>query len=189
MACKRVIGVVRRNFKSCSRDIKSKLYLSLVQPKLEYGSAAWHPITKQDSHRLDMIQRSAARMCMNDYSRESSVTEMLNDLKWTSLENRRTITRLILMFKISHNLVDIDWQDHLTKPKRLLKNTHALSYQRQQSRTRIRELSFFPWTTKAWNGLPHGILDSTKLTSFKTELVKLSDTNFIALNKTSYSNN
>ena len=49
-SCKKVLGVIDRNFRSCSCDIKSKLYLSLVQPKLEYVSAAWHPITKQDTH-------------------------------------------------------------------------------------------------------------------------------------------
>ena len=37
-SCKKVLGVIRRNFRSCSCDIKSKLYLSLVQPKLEHGT-------------------------------------------------------------------------------------------------------------------------------------------------------
>ena len=154
-----------------------------------YGSAAWHPITKQDTYCLDMIQRSAARMCMGDYSRYSSVTAMLKELKWTSLDTRRVITRLIMMFKITHSLVDIDWHDNLTKPQRLLKKTHSLSYQRQSTRTKTYALSFFPWTTKAWNDLPHNILDCNKLTTFKSELNK----HFINCNAThsqpSHSNN
>ena len=113
---------------------------------------------------------------MNDYSRESSVTSMLKDWEWSSLNTRRAIkrpiTRLVVMFKISHSLVDIDWQDHLTKPQCLLKNTHALSYQRQSTKTKIYDLSFFPWTTKVWNDLPHNILNCCKLSSFKTELTR-----------------
>ena len=192
-SCKKVLGVIRRNFRSCSCDAKSKLYLSLVQPKLEYGSTAWHPITKQDTHLLDMIQRSAAQLCMNDYSRESSVTSMLKNLEWQSLDTRRAITQLVLMFKISHSLVDIVWQNHLTKPQRLLKNTHTLSYQRQSTRTRIYDLSFFPWTTKTWNSLPHNILDCCKLTTFKTELMKYfsnePNTKFTTHAKPSHTNN
>ena len=69
---------------------------------------------------------------------------MLKDLEWQSLDTRRAITRLVLMFKISHSLVDIVWQDHLSKPQRLPKNTHTLSYQRQSTRTRIYDHSFFP---------------------------------------------
>jgi len=77
-----------------------------------------------------------------------------------------------MLFKITHNLVDIEWQNHLTKPQRRLKRTHDLSYQRPQTKTKQFEYSFFPWTTKNWNDLPHHLLDQTKLTSFKTELAK-----------------
>ena len=106
------------------------------------------------------------------YSRESSVTSMLKDLEWQSLDTRRALTRLVLMFKISHSLVDIVWQGHLTKTQHLLKNTHTLSYQCQSIRTRIYDLSFFPWSTKTWNTLLHNILDCCKLTTFKTKLMK-----------------
>ena len=169
-SCKKVIGVIRRNFKTCTPDVKSRLYLSLVQPKLEYGSVAWSPMTKQETHQLDMVQRTAARMCLNDYSRYSSVTSMLQSLNWQSLDTRRKITRLSMMFKISHNLVDINWSDHLCKPQRQLKHTHSLTYQRRNVNSTVLESSFFPWTTKLWNDLPHELLDSPKLSTFKTGL-------------------
>jgi hypothetical protein len=171
-SCKRTLGVIRRNFKCCSTEIKSRLYLSLVQPKLEYGTAAWFPYTIQETHTLDKIQRSAARLCQNDYSRDSSVTAMLSSLGWPSLDTRRKITRLSMLYKITHNLVDIEWQNHLTKPQRRLKRTYDLSYQRTQTKTKALEFSFFPWTSKIWNELPHHLLDQTKLTHFKTGLVK-----------------
>ena len=109
-------------------------------------------------------------LCMNDYSRESSVTSMLKDLKWQSLDTRRAITWLVLMFKISHSPCGHCLTEPPLKPLGLLKNTHTLSYQRQSTRTRI-YLSFFPWTTTTWNSLPH-ILDCCKLTSFKTDPMK-----------------
>ena len=86
------MGVFRRNFKACSVDVKSRLYQSLIQPKSTYVPAAWYPSTKEEEEHLDMIQRSAARLCFNDYSRESSVTKMLEKLEWTSLEDSADVS-------------------------------------------------------------------------------------------------
>ena len=122
------MGVIRRNFKACSVDVKSRLYQSLIKPKLTYGSAAWYPSTEEKEHLLDMIQRSAARLCFSDYSRESSVTQMLEKLEWTSLEDCKRITRLSMMYRITHDLVDIDWKDFMTKPIRPARRHHPTSY-------------------------------------------------------------
>jgi len=168
--CRRTMGVIRRNFRACSTDVKSRLYQSLIQPKLNYGSAAWYPSTKEEKHLLDMIQRSAARLCFNDYSRDSSVTQMLYKLDWTSLETCRQITRLIMMYRITHNLVDIPWQDHLTKPTRPTRRYHPSSYMQTQVRSSTYANSFFPWTTPHWNSLPHSVLDITDYQAFKNTL-------------------
>ena len=113
---KKILGVIRRNFKAYTPDVKSRLYLSLVQPKLEYGTTVWYPSTKKEKHQLDMVQRSAARLCLNDYSRESSVSAMISSLQWTSFETRRKMLRLAMMYKINGNLVDVDWTPFLTRP-------------------------------------------------------------------------
>ena len=173
--CKRTLGVIRRNFKSCTPDVKSRLYLSLVQPKLEYGTTAWYPSTKKAKYQLDMVQRSAARMCLNDYSRDSSVTSMISSLQWTDLETRRAIVRLAMMFKINCGLVDVDWEPYLTRPTRQLKRTHPFSFQQPRTRTTIYSDSFFPWTVKHWNNLPHHILDAPNPKIFKSRFRDLFD--------------
>jgi hypothetical protein len=35
-----------------------------------------------------------------DYSRESSVTSMLKELKWPTLQQRRTNTKMVMMYRI-----------------------------------------------------------------------------------------
>ena len=40
-------------------------------------------------HQIEMVQRKAARFVFNDYSRHLSVTDMLNQLNWQSLEKQR----------------------------------------------------------------------------------------------------
>ena len=87
------LWVIRQNFRTTSVECKSQLYCSLVRPKLEYANSAWYPYLQKDKHRLDMVQRSAARVCYNNYLREPGVvTNMLNELEWPSLEGRRTLS-------------------------------------------------------------------------------------------------
>ena len=45
-----------------------------------------------------------------DYSRESSVTSMLKELKWSILKQRRTNTKMVMMYRIVHHLIAIPSQ-------------------------------------------------------------------------------
>ena len=59
----------------------------------------------------------------------ASVTDMLSDLKWDTLETRRKKNRLTLMYKLSHNLVDINTEEHLIPNSELrTRNSHAFKY-------------------------------------------------------------
>ena len=88
-SAKQTLGITRRNFRNVSVDCKSKLYDSLVRPKIEYANSAWYPYLKKDIHHLDMIQHSVARLCFNNYSKEPGVvTDMFNKLEWPSLKGR-----------------------------------------------------------------------------------------------------
>ena len=57
---------------------------------------------------LKKVQRRVARFVKGDYKRESSVTHMMCDLGWQSLEARRAVSCLSLMYKIVHGLVDAE---------------------------------------------------------------------------------
>ena len=87
----KVLGMIRRNLWSCPFDVKVTAYLSLVRPKLEYACQAWDPHFKKDIASLERVQRKAARFCSNNYHRTASVTKMLSDLEWDSLDLRRKI--------------------------------------------------------------------------------------------------
>ena len=61
------------------------------------------PEIKADIQQLEKVQRRAARWVLNDFSRYSSITNMLQQLSWPSLQVRRKICRLQTLFKIIHN--------------------------------------------------------------------------------------
>ena len=68
--------------------------LSMVCPIMEYAASVWDPYHLDDILALEKVQRRAARWVMNDYSRYSSASSMLNDLIWPSLHCRCRNNRL-----------------------------------------------------------------------------------------------
>ncbi|XP_072022157.1 uncharacterized protein [Amphiura filiformis] len=164
---KQTTGIIRRNFKSCSRNVKSRLYQSLVRPKLEYGVCGWAPFTEGEKKQLEGIQRFAARMCCNNYTRKASVTAMLQELGWPLLETRRTIARLNMLYKITHELVDV--QRELKTQTRTHRRSHQYSYHRVHAKSKVYSTSFYPSTIPHWNDLPEAIINITKLEHYSRQ--------------------
>jgi hypothetical protein len=65
-----------------------------------------------------------ARYVTNRYGNTSSVTSMLGDLEWDTLETRRKKIRLTMMYKIINNLIDIRAEEYLTKPTKRIIRSH-----------------------------------------------------------------
>ena len=71
-------------------------HLSSARPLLEYAAAVWDPYTVKDIHRLEGVQRHAARFVMNDYCRSTSVSNLIDELDWLPLSQRRKNCRLMV---------------------------------------------------------------------------------------------
>lgn len=74
-----VLGVLGRNLKGCSRATKSTAYLALVRLHLEYAICVCTPYETKYINQLEMVQRRAARFDCNNYNKQASVTDMIND--------------------------------------------------------------------------------------------------------------
>ena len=117
-------GVIRRNLNRCPTHIKAVAYKSLVRPILEYASAAWDPHSQNNIKTLERIQRQAARFCTNNYSREpGSVTKLLQELGWQTLQMRRKSKRITTLYKMEHNIIDIPLEQYIKHNTRLLTQT------------------------------------------------------------------
>ncbi len=102
---------LQRNTRCCPCKIKANCYTTFVRPSLEYTSSVWSPHTQKNITKLESIQRRSARYVMNDFSRCSSVTAMMQHLEWQTPEARRQQARSMMFYHIIHDLVDIS---HLT---------------------------------------------------------------------------
>ena len=79
----------------------------MVRPQMEYASVIWDPYYISDRDKLESIQQRATRWVLSDYSRTSSVSLMLHQLSWPTLQIRRNISRLQLFYKIFHHQISL----------------------------------------------------------------------------------
>ena len=93
---------LNRNLSSCSRHVRDLTYKTYVRPQLEYASTVWDPSTRKNINQLEQVQRHAARYVTGNYNTNSSVTAMLRDLEWPTMEQRRHHSRLIMMYTRTH---------------------------------------------------------------------------------------
>ena len=169
----RILGLIRRNLRGSSHKLKETAYVSLVRPHLEYCSSIWNPHTKKDIYRVEIIQRRAARFVTHNYQRRASVTAMLEELGWSSLESRRQLASLCFLYKIQHQLVAIDPALYLTPMvTSSTRSYHPLKFMLIPSRIQLYSNSFFPRSIAWWNALPGSTLSSPSLGVFKGEVAR-----------------
>ena len=97
--------------------VKEIAYKGLAQPILEYCSTVWDPHhLKKYTYNLEMVQQRAAHFTLSRFHNLSSPTEMLQQLQWETWVHRQRIARLVMFFKIQHELVAIPQPLIMTRP-------------------------------------------------------------------------
>ena len=113
-----------------------------------------------------------ARFIKNCWSREQgTVTKLLADLKWDTLQVRREKARLLMFYKATHGLVDIPLPDTLIPLS--VRNTwqyHPKKFYPMVSNTKSYKGTFFPSTVAMWNSLPLSVLDKPNISQFRQAL-------------------
>ena len=136
---------IRRNLSKCSTKVKSMAYTTLVRPHLEYASAAWDPHTKGNIEQIESVQRRCARFVTNCYDRyNTSVTNLIKQLGWDSLETRRKINRLAVFCKALNNQIAVPLPNDILRPSRITRNQHSLSFTQMPTGPNYYMYSFFP---------------------------------------------
>ena len=164
----RTLGFLRRNLFSCPQDVKEAAYKSMVRPILEYGSTVWDPHCNGLNDELENVQKCAARFVTRNYSYETgSMTGILEELLWETLQKRRKDNKLILLYKGLKGKARIPTADLIPK-NRCCRNQHSLVFGLEISEipTASKDAykkSFFPQTIRDWNVLPDSLISSDEL--------------------------
>ena len=167
-----ILGLLKRNLWNCSPRTKEIAYKTLVRPRLEYCSPVWDLYQKVHQDNLEKVQRRAARFVKNDYRHTSSVSNMLKDLKWDTLHDRRQRARLITIYKETHNLIPSNISHLLARNNAILarpatRQSHELNYKQIRPNKDCYKYSLYPRTIPLWNKLPPAGKSALNLDSFK----------------------
>jgi len=92
---------------------------------------------------------------------------MLDHLQWNSLEMCRNIVKVTMLYKITHNLVDINTDLYISPQTPLTRRSHSLQYQTFSTSTDYFKFSFFPRTVVLRIALQSDIV-SASLDQFKS---------------------
>ena len=158
-----ILKFIKPNVQTFNSNIKEMAYKIYVRPLLEYSSSVWSPWQKNYIQQLEMIQQRAVRYVLNDYAYTSSVTAMQNKLKLPTLETRRNIASLVMLYKIHNDHVRVNLPSCI-KPS--MRNRLSIPF----PRINTHKYFFFPRTARLWNDLPPDILSSPDPESFRSRL-------------------
>ena len=118
---------LNRNLKGCPPSVNEKCYTALVRPLVEYASTVWSLHTAVNINKIEQVQRLFDQIC-----HQSSVTEMLQKLKWDSLQERLARSQLVKLYKIQYQLVAIPDATYLVPSTRSTRG-HDIRYLQQHA--------------------------------------------------------
>ena len=121
------------------------------------------------------MQKRAARFVTRNYSFDTgSMTGILGELKWETLQKRRKDNRLILLYKGLKGTARIPTVDIIPKT-RCCRNQHLMAFQILSASEEVYKKSFFPQTIRDWNDLPDSLISSADCISKFTSIVRARD--------------
>ena len=139
-----------------------------MRPIVEYAMVAWSPHTNKGIDCIESIQCCTARFVNSDYSRYSSVSSMLTDLNWPSLQSRRRICNLGMFYKIHRGQVNISLPDNLSSMPAYgrTRASHDFKIRLPSSSVDAYKHSFYVTSIPAWNALSADVVSSASYSEF-----------------------
>ena len=118
-----------------------------------------------------MLNRRAARTVHNKswQQRDVSPTELIRNLGWSTLEQRRQHLRLCMMYRITNGLIAVP--AHCLQPPARTTRGHSFNYQTLRTSCDKAKFFFFARTIPDWNKLPNTVVSAESVSSFKRELM------------------
>ena len=99
------LAFLRRNLTKCPQDLKAKCFKTLDRPIIEYATSARDPCNRTTYiQKLEAAKRRATRYVSHA---TSSTCQTIQDLGWQTLQERRQDAKLVMVYRITHGLVDI----------------------------------------------------------------------------------
>ena len=136
------LGMIKRNIVSRNHNIITKLYKTLVRPKLEYCIQAWRPYLRKDVDKLERVQRRATKLISE--CRKFSYEDRLKFTGLTTLEDRRDRGDMIEVFKLAKGFTKINKDKLLSFTANSRTRGHPFKLQKSRPKLEARRNFFLP---------------------------------------------
>ena len=122
---------------------------------------------------VESVQRRVARFVTNEYSTTpGTVTKILNDLKWLTLEKRRKVARFTTMFKVVSGRSATQFPPYiLFKRRQGTRHFHLEKFIQVGAKTNKYQHSFITRRIRDWNSLPSSVIEKQSVEVFKKALM------------------
>ena len=105
---------------------------------------------------------------MNIAPLSGTVTKILNDLKWLTIEKRRKVVRFKTMFKVVSGLSATQFPPYiLFKRRQGTRQSHLKKFIQVDAKTNKYQHSFIARTIRDWNSLPSSVIEKQSVEAFK----------------------
>ncbi|CAB3382996.1 Hypothetical predicted protein [Cloeon dipterum] len=150
------LGFAARNLRGCTQRVKRMAYLTLVKPKLFYGTPAWHPWTKTNTEKMARTQNKALHFI---HGRHVPPPEKQNML---SVPAQLAYNDLLFFKKSLCGLTEYNAMARITEG-RVHRGDDPLHPRLQQppARTELGQNAFDYRIVAEWNAAPPAIKDCT----------------------------
>jgi ribonuclease P/MRP protein subunit RPP40 len=185
--CKRAsqrANLILRAFSSFDVKLLFRAFTVYVRPLLEYCPELWCPCDIFHVNLIEKVQRNfTKRAFARAGNSQISYPERLLSLNAQSLEHRRGIFDLSMVFKLLNGLVNADPKDFFSL-KSHLHNTRGHNKRLSQVHVKAKKTlsQFFSnRVIPVWNNLPQAVIDAKSVDSFKAKLNLLPPSNIVPI--------
>merc|ERR1712240_913158 len=165
----RMIGLIRASFSCLNKKMFLNLHKSLIRPLLEYCVQVWSPHLNKYIKLIEGVQRRATRLVPE--LKELPYEERLNQLKLTTLEERRVRGDMIETYKIITRKEKVNPDNYFQLlPDREGPRARDKKIYKKFAKKDVRRLSFTLRVTNGWNCLTNEMVNARKTSEFKARL-------------------
>ena len=152
--CYKILKDIGSIKKSLQRNHMERLVHAVISSRLDYCNSLFMNISKENLHKLQMVQNSAARLILGRRKRDSA-TEAPRELHWLNIEARIVFKILLLTFKVIHGMCSANIQLQF-KPFNEREDDFLLLHT-PHFKTNFGKRIFEHNASRLWNALPRSI--------------------------------